>query len=53
MAKSTTDRYLENNKRYAGGQAEHKPTYPGKLPINPSGRPCPRRATVEDPKFTE
>jgi carbonic anhydrase len=41
MAKSTTDRYLENNKRYASGQTIHKPTYPGKLPIHPA-----RRASV-------
>jgi hypothetical protein len=30
MADSTTDRYLDNNKQYASGQALHKPAYPGK-----------------------
>ena len=38
MAKSNTDRYLENNTQYAGGQALHKSAYPGKQPIQPSKR---------------
>ena len=38
MANSLTDRCLENNKQYAGGQAMHKPVYPGKQPIQPSKR---------------
>jgi carbonic anhydrase len=33
-----TDQYLANNKQYAGGQAVHKPGYPGKQPIQPSKR---------------
>jgi carbonic anhydrase len=36
MADQMTDRYLENNKQYASGQAVHKPGYPGKQPINPA-----------------
>lgn len=36
MANVNTDRYLENNKLYASGEAVHKPTYPGKRPINPA-----------------
>ncbi|MDD5248688.1 MAG: carbonic anhydrase [Rhodocyclaceae bacterium] len=36
MANVNTDKYLESNKLYAGGQATHKATYPGKLPINPA-----------------
>ncbi len=35
---SNTDRYLENNKQYASGQATHKPNYPGKQPIQPAKR---------------
>jgi carbonic anhydrase len=38
MATSMTDQYLANNKQYAGGQAIHKPAYPGKQPIQPSKR---------------
>jgi carbonic anhydrase len=38
MANSMTDRYLDNNKQYAAGQAIHKPAYPGKQPIQPSKR---------------
>src|ERR1700752_3273343 len=38
MANLMTDRYLENNKQYASGQVVHKPTYPGKQPIQPSKR---------------
>ena len=33
-----TDRYLDNNKQYASGQAVHKPAYAGKQPIQPSKR---------------
>lgn len=36
MANNMTDRYLDNNKQYAKGQAMHKPAYPGKQPINPA-----------------
>jgi carbonic anhydrase len=36
MANTHTNHYLENNKLYAGGQAVHKPAYPGKQPINPA-----------------
>ena len=28
MANSMTDRFLDNNKQYASGQAVHKPAYP-------------------------
>lgn len=38
MANSNTDQYVENNKRYVGGQALHKPGYPGKQPIQPAKR---------------
>ena len=38
MATTMTDRYLENNGKYASGQAMHKPAYPGKQPIQPSKR---------------
>lgn len=38
MTHSMTDTYLGNNKQYAGGQALHKPVYPGKQPINPAKR---------------
>lgn len=38
MANSNTDRYLAYNQQYASGQALHKPTYPGKQPINPAKR---------------
>ncbi len=36
MANSMTDSYLDNNKKYASGEATHKPGYPGKQPIQPS-----------------
>jgi carbonic anhydrase len=36
MANENTDQYLENNKRYANGQAVHKPVHPGKQPIAPA-----------------
>ena len=36
MTKSMTDRYLENNKRYAAGESIHQPNYPGKQPIQPA-----------------
>jgi len=35
MAKMT-DQYLANNRKYAGGEALHKPSHPGKQPINPA-----------------
>lgn len=38
MATSMTDQYLANNRQYAGGQAIHKPAYPGRQPIQPSKR---------------
>jgi carbonic anhydrase len=38
MADSRIEPYLENNKQYAGGQAIHKPAYPGKQPIRPGKR---------------
>ena len=36
MANLNTDQLLEYNKMYSSGQAAHKPTYPGKQPINPA-----------------
>ena len=36
MANSMTDRYLDNNKKYAAGEAIHKPHYPGQQPIQPA-----------------
>jgi carbonic anhydrase len=36
MAKSQTDQFVENNRRYAQGEAVHSPTHPGKQPIQPS-----------------
>jgi len=38
MAQSNTDRFLDNNRHYASGEAMHKPGYPGKQPIQPSKR---------------
>jgi carbonic anhydrase len=38
MADLNTDRYLDNNKQYATGQALHKSAYPGKQPIQPARR---------------
>ena len=38
MANSTTALCLDSNKQYAIGQAVHKPTYPGKQPIQPAKR---------------
>jgi carbonic anhydrase len=38
MTKSNTDRYLDNNRHYASGEAMHKPGYPGKQPIQPAKR---------------
>ncbi len=38
MANSMTDLCLDGNKQYASGQAVHKPTYPGKQPIQPGKR---------------
>ena len=36
MANRMTDTYLDNNKRYASGQAVHQPAHPGQQPINPA-----------------
>lgn len=36
MASSMTDQFLENNRQYSSGQVIHKPSYPGKQPIQPS-----------------
>ena len=38
MATSITDRFVENNRLYAAGEALHKPAYPGKQPIRPAKR---------------
>lgn len=38
MSKSTTDQYLENNTKYAAGEAIHRPNYPGKQRIQPARR---------------
>ncbi len=38
MANSSTDRYLDNNRQYASGQAVHTPDHPGQQPINPASR---------------
>jgi carbonic anhydrase len=38
MATSMTNQYLSNNKKYASGEASHKPAYPGKQPIQPAKR---------------
>lgn len=38
MENSSIDRYREHNRQYASGQALHKPTYPGKQPIQPAKR---------------
>lgn len=38
MASPNTNQYLENNRKYASGQALHQPVYPGKQPINPARR---------------
>ena len=38
MATPNTDQYLRNNEQYAGGQALHKPAYPGKQKIQPARR---------------
>ena len=35
MAKMT-DQYLANNRKYGSGEALHKPSHPGKQPINPA-----------------
>lgn len=36
MASSMTDQFLENNRQYSSGQVIHRPSYPGKQPIQPS-----------------
>ena len=38
MSKSATDLYLENNTKYASGEAIHKSTYPGGQRIQPAKR---------------
>jgi len=38
MTRSVTDKVLGNNKKYAAGAAVHKPTYPGRQPIQPAAR---------------
>ena len=38
MSNSVTDLYLENNKKYAAGEAIHKPSYPGMQRIQPAKR---------------
>ena len=38
MSKSTTDQYLENNAKYAAGEAIHQPEYPGRQRIQPAKR---------------
>jgi carbonic anhydrase len=38
MAKSSTDQFLDHNRRYASGEAVHRPTHPGKQPIQPARR---------------
>ena len=38
MADSMTDKYLQNNEQYAAGEGIHKPTHPGKQPIQPAKR---------------
>lgn len=38
MTTSMTDQYLENNKRYAAGEALHKSDYPGQQAIQPAKR---------------
>jgi carbonic anhydrase len=38
MTKSSTDQFVEHNRRYAQGEAVHRPTHPGKQPIQPSRR---------------
>jgi carbonic anhydrase len=35
MANNHTDKFLENNKRYANGEAVHNASHPGEQPINP------------------
>ncbi|HEX6362276.1 MAG TPA: carbonic anhydrase [Albitalea sp.] len=36
MAKSHTDQFLDNNRRYASGEALHKAAHPGRQPIRPA-----------------
>jgi carbonic anhydrase len=38
MAKSNTDQFLDHNKLYANGHAVHRPSHPGKQPIQPARR---------------
>jgi carbonic anhydrase len=38
MATSMTDQCVRNNEKYASGEVIHRPTYPGKQPIQPAKR---------------
>lgn len=38
MATATTDKCLQDNARYAAGEALHRPVYPGRQPIRPARR---------------
>ena len=38
MTDTMTDKFLENNKLYANGEAVHKPTHPGQQAIQPAKR---------------
>jgi hypothetical protein len=38
MSKSLTDQLLDNNQRYAKGEAVHRPNHPGPQPIQPAKR---------------
>lgn len=38
QAKSTTDQLLDNNRRYAAGEALHQPKHAGRQPIRPARR---------------
>jgi len=38
MAKSNTDQFLDHNRSYAKGEAVHRPSHPGKQPIQPARR---------------
>ena len=38
MSKPATEQFLQNNTKYAAGEAIHRPTYPGKQRIRPAKR---------------
>ena len=38
MIDTMTDKFLDNNKLYASGEAIHKPTHPGQQAIQPAKR---------------